>query len=689
MKKQLSWLLIAALILTLVLPIGTAAAANNTGSAYETTKQLAEQKAKLLTDTLGVTSVQYALIDQGDITVSGQAGVNRKLKNAKLTADTLYGIGSTSKTFTATAVMKLVDEGKIDLDAPLTRYITDFKMKDERYKQITPRMLLNHSSGLLGSTFGSTFLLNDSDTTSHDTLLQRLSEQRLKADPGEFSVYCNDGFTLAEILVERVSGMDFTAFIHQYITGPLGLKHTLTPQDQVNVKDLAGTYIPGSPIELPRESVTVIGTGGLYSTAEDLVKFAQIFTGEAQGVISAKSAAAMGQAEYQKGIWPDEADSIISYGMGWDSVKMFPFADYGIQAVAKGGDTIMYHASLVVLPEQKMAAAVLSSGGSSTLNQLLAQEMLLSALKEKGVIQSLKPDKSFGVPVKATMPQDLVKYAGIYGALNQIGQVNIKDGVMTLLSTTPGVADEKYIYIADGSFVSEDGMNKVSFVTETNGRTYLWLRSYEAIPDLGQTAISQYLAEKLEDNKLSEDVAAAWDKRKDQYYFPLNEKYTSIIYVLGLPATQLVMTDAAPGYLFSNRIVSANETINELQIPVMSGRDLMDYQFYENNGVEYMKAADSLFVEQSAVMPIYAGAKSAVTIQADGYARWFTISDAAAGKTMKVDLPAHGSYAVYDQNGACVTFSEVKGVKEVKLPANGVIMFAGEAGAKFGITMKK
>lgn len=688
MKKRLSWLLAAALIMTLMLPIGTASAAKDSAFIYESTKQLAAEKAKLLTESLGVTSVQYALIDEGSITISDQAGVNRKLNKTELTANTLYGIGSTSKTFTATAVMKLVDEGKVDLDAPVAQYITDFKMKDERYKQITVRMLLNHSSGLMGSTLSNTFLFDDSDTSSHDNLLQILSEQRLKADPGQFSVYCNDGFTLAEILVERVSGMDFTAFIHQYITKPLELKHTFTPQDQVNVKNMAGTYTPASPIELPRESVNVIGSGGIYSTAEDLVKFAQIFTGEAQEVISPQAAAAMGEEEYKHGIWPDEADSIITYGLGWDSVKTFPFDDYGVQALVKGGDTIMYHASLVVLPEQKMAAAVLSSGGSSILNQLLAQEMLLSALQEKDVIQKINPEKSFGTPVKAPMPEELTKYAGIYGSMNEVGKVDIQDGELTMTLSMLGVPSEKYTYIADGSFVNDKGTEKISFVTETNGKTYIWSRMYETIPGLGQIAVSHYLGEKFEDNELSEDIAAVWEKRQGKLYYPLNEKYSSMLYVLGLPATSFVMSEDAPGYLFSNRIVNANEAVSVLQIPGMSGRDQMDIQFYMNNGIEYAKAIDTLYVGQDHIKPIYAGATSAVTIQADGYARWFTIPDAAAGKIMKVELPSNGSYAVYDQNGLCVKFSIVKGANEIELPANGTIVFAGDAGAKFNIKMK-
>ncbi len=185
-----------------------------------------------------------------------------KEKADLLTKDTIYGIGSTSKMFTAVAVMQLVDQEKIVLDTPVVQYIPEFTMKDERYKQITPRMLLNHSSGLNGSSFTDAFLFEDNDTYAHDTLLKQLARQTLKADPGAYSVYCNDGFTLAEILVERVSGMDFTSYIHRYITKPLGMANTETPFDSLDSAKMAGIYYPTYIGQLPNQPVNVIGTGG-------------------------------------------------------------------------------------------------------------------------------------------------------------------------------------------------------------------------------------------------------------------------------------------------------------------------------------------------------------------------------------------------------------------------------------------
>ncbi|GGA47717.1 hypothetical protein GCM10010917_36280 [Paenibacillus physcomitrellae] len=90
--------------------------------------------------------------------------------------------------------------------------------------------------------------------------------------------------------------------------------------------------------------MNIIGAGGIYSTAEDLVRFSQIFTDPQAGILSDESVAALEQREYAHGIWPKDTDTSINFGLGWDSVDLYPFGEYGIQALAKGGDTILYHA---------------------------------------------------------------------------------------------------------------------------------------------------------------------------------------------------------------------------------------------------------------------------------------------------------------------------------------------------------
>ncbi|PEI80321.1 serine hydrolase domain-containing protein [Bacillus toyonensis] len=693
MKNKLTGVLAATLALTIILPTGAKAfsdskttVVSNAEVASKELKKIAAEKAALLTKSHGTTSVQYALIDNGKLTLSGQAGKNDMEGEQPLTKDTLYGIGSVSKMYATAAVMKLVDEGKVDLDAPVVNYVPDFKMKDGRYKRITPRMLLNHSSGLQGSTLNNAFLFNDNDTYSHDLLLQQLSDQSLKADPGAFSVYCNDGFTLAEILVERVSGMSFTEFLHQRFTEPLKMNHTKTPQDKWRDEKRAGLYFPAYQGQLPIESVNVIGTGGVSSTAEDMVRFSQLFMGQGKGILSDKVVKAMEQEEYKKGMWPGDGDNIFNYGLGWDSVKLYPFSEYGIKGLAKGGDTALQHAILVVLPEQKMAAAVLSSGGRSSTNQLLATELLLAVLKEKGTIKNIKPNKSFGKPVKVKMPQDVAKKAGFYGNSETHFKIEITTNGELFL---PSNREEKYVYTADGSFINEKGTSKLNFVTEKNGRTYLRESTYKSTPDLGQGAMTHYLAEKLEDNVLSKKTAAAWAKREGVKFYLVNEKFSSIEYLVQpkLITTQITRKEGLAGYWEGRKITGPNTATHELQIPVMNGRDTTETHFYTEGGNEYMEMAGLLYVSGSNVKPLDASQSSKVTLQANGHAKWFTIPQAAAGKRMTVTLPSKGAFAVYDENGVCVNFTIVSGNNKVKLPKNGTVVIAGAPNSEFEITL--
>jgi CubicO group peptidase (beta-lactamase class C family) len=309
-------------------------ASSNSVSAdvnYDEVKKIADQKARTLTTLYGENSVQYALIDNGKIVLSGQGGYSSKESKEQPTDNTMYGIGSVSKIFTVAAIMQLVEQGKLSLDTPVVHYIPEFTMADPRYKNITVRMLINHSSGILGTTAENTCLFDDyGDCTTN--LLDELKTQRLKADPGEFSVYCNDGFTLAGILIEKVTGLSYTEYLKQNISIPLNLNKTKTYQDTFLNNNLAKLYKPGSNV-LPTETLQIISAGGIYSSAVDLCKFAELFMNNSTSkVLSASSVSQMAYKEYLSPLWPDEGNSLFDYGLGWDCVDLYPFNQYGIKA---------------------------------------------------------------------------------------------------------------------------------------------------------------------------------------------------------------------------------------------------------------------------------------------------------------------------------------------------------------------
>ena len=652
--------------------------------SFETTTKDADSKAKQMAAFYGCTSVQYALIHNGEIVVSGQSGFADRDRKKAPTKDSIYGIGSISKVFTSVAIMQLVEKGTLDLDTPVVKYIPDFKMADERYKEITVRMLINHSSGLMGNLVNNSLLFYDPDSVNTDDFLEHLSTQRLKADPGSFSVYSNDGFTLAEILIERVTKSSFTNYIYENISKPLGLANTKTPQSGFPRLQLAKTYHDADT--LPADYSNFIGAGGLYSTAEDLCHFLDIFMQE-NSIISNESVNAMAQPEYLRGLWGNDSNNTINYGLGWDSVNLYPFNQYDIQAFSKGGDTLSYHGYVTAIPEYDLGVAVLTSGGSSTLDELLCNTILLNALQENGAITELVKDPTYSAPVTTKMPDSYKSYAGLYANVYEAFNIEFTENNSFLVKyneETPGI---EYFYTGDGIFKDSTGSMEYTFKKLANGETYLNLKAIASVPGLSSIIQDVLYAQKLDDNPVSESVTAAWKARDGKKYYLINEKYTSQIYLSELSST-FVFDNLKEGYLLNYTMVDENNLEQRLQIPMATGRDLTDIKMYREDGIEYMKANSSISISEDAIKNLSSKKSFNVTIGDKGYANWFKIPTSYADKKIKVTIPEKSGYAVYDSEGILVFLSTISSNKTITLPAGGTIVFAGNAGSTFTVNYK-
>ena len=148
-------------------------------------------------------SMSVALVDGSTIVWKQTFGVADRATGAKPTEATMYGIGSVSKMFVTVAVMQLVDAGKVRLDESVVTYVPAARMADPPYVEITVRMLLDHSAGLPGSDYCNTLTTAPNPDYMARQFLAGLATQRLKTTRGSMSVYCNDCFTLAEMVVER------------------------------------------------------------------------------------------------------------------------------------------------------------------------------------------------------------------------------------------------------------------------------------------------------------------------------------------------------------------------------------------------------------------------------------------------------------------------------------------------------
>jgi CubicO group peptidase (beta-lactamase class C family) len=256
----------------------------------------------------GAPGLAYALVADGEI-VSGARGEVLAGSGRPMTPDTPFLIGSISKSFTAMAVMKLVEAGKVDLDAQVSRYLDVFK--DRPSGAVTIRQLLSHTSGF------STRQGNDAHidrTQSADALqrqVARIAQWPPALAPGAHWQYSNANYLILGAVIEKVSGQDFASYMDAEILKPIGMDESFV-SDGESHDAMAVGHQPwfGSKRPLEDNSTHRAGApaGGVVATASDLALYLQVMMNGRDDVISAQSKAAM--------LRPASAAS-PSYGFGW------------------------------------------------------------------------------------------------------------------------------------------------------------------------------------------------------------------------------------------------------------------------------------------------------------------------------------------------------------------------------------
>lgn len=652
-------------------------------------KKEVKEIADILVSDYDVMSLQYGIIDNGKIVLSDNSGIYGKFTHNEIDENTMYGIASLSKIYVSAAIMILVDQGKIDIDSPVTKYLPDFKMDDIRYKDITVRMLLNHSSGLYGSHYYNGTTLGVSDRFVQDNLLKNMQNEKLHSNPGEFSVYCNDGFQLLELIVESVSGTSYTEFLEEKINKPLGLKNTKTSFSDFDRDRLAKIYDASIDKELPTVNINLLGTGGIYSTAEDILRFSEVLMGNKEEILSKKSALKMQEDEYKNGIWVEDNNN-TGYGLGWDSTNLWPFSKYGIKAAIKGGDG-SYHSSLIVLPEYNISMAVVSSDGLSIYNQAFASTVLIKYLKEKNIVKDVDFEEKFEEAKAVEIPNNLFKYEGIYGNGTVSGvtyEIKFDKNSFIMPERLDGLLPaKKFVYVGNEEFKTEDGTMILKFIEAKNNKIYMQTKGYLNLPGVGQFLNTEFESVKLDKNIVPETVMRKWKDRENKRYFAIEEHKYSDMYLNYAMLVKKMYLDEESGYILNNKIIDENNGVNSIEIPVANGRDLTDLNFYEKDGVEYLKTIDMTFIKEDFIEPIGNGI-DLVKIGENEYAKWFKVDEKSKNKMIEVELPKGGNFAVYDENGQCITLNSVMGENKSKLPENGFIVFVGNKEDVFKIKIR-
>lgn len=289
--------------------------------------------------------------DEVETVVTGTASIETGFP---ITEDALFLIGSISKVYTATLVMRLCEIGLLDLDTPVVTYIPELELASASARdEITLRHLLSHSAGFEGDRFIDY-------GRGHDALAMAISEFGTLTQwfrPGSFYSYCNAGFYLTGRIIEKVTGKPFEQVVTEELRDPLGLEHTfILPEYALGRPFATGHKVDRREGVMVAESQSlprcVNAAGGIMSSIGDLMRFARLHlgNGEVDGVriISEEAALAMREAFI-------EADTFDrSYGIGW-SIQAYP----GVTAVGHGGAWGGHRAHLTIIPDRRFAIGVL------------------------------------------------------------------------------------------------------------------------------------------------------------------------------------------------------------------------------------------------------------------------------------------------------------------------------------------
>ena len=254
-------------------------------------------------------------------------------------------IGSLSKAFTATAVMTLVEEGRIELDAPMQRYLPGVVFEDPGMGAVTVRHLLNQTSGIPGDAPRADG--RDAELSAH---VEALRGVRLVSTPGEQHIYSSPNYQLLGRIIEVVSGQSFGAYVQRRILDPLQMtSSSVTGAERAAAGHNLWWGLPGPSTY--RWERGRLPTASIVASADDLARFVRSQLGAGPQILSAESLAVL-----HRGVGKT---AYFSYAMGWREGTTA-----GVPSLWHGGALPSYRGAVVMLPQSRGGVIVLTNMSS-------------------------------------------------------------------------------------------------------------------------------------------------------------------------------------------------------------------------------------------------------------------------------------------------------------------------------------
>ena len=426
----------------------------------------------------GIPGVALGIIDGGTVTTRG-LGITNVEDSLPVTAHTVFPIASISKTFAATAMMRLVEQGKVQLRAPVRTYISDFRVRDETAsRDATVWHLLTHLGGWEGQVSGP-----ERGTETLKNFIGTIGDLMQIAPPGKAWSYNNAGFSIAGRVIEVVTRTSINRAMRDLVFQPLGLDHAGTTAGDFIVQRFAPGHTTRdgkTALQRPFNPSTSVTAGGVGLCMTDLLAYARFHLGDgnsAKGerMLERRSLEQMRTVQLRKQGTDDDI------GLAWHIRQLGPVRTYG------HGGTLAGHVLLLeIVPERNFALAILTNSNTGwRLIQDVEREALKSylgatyapnqAIAHRGLVETLPSAEPL-----ARQP-DPAPYAGSYARPSTSYVVRVQDGKLFVQDRPNGGGTPVDFPIAfygpDRAVVTEgsDRGQSIEFVRDDAGRVH-WIR---------------------------------------------------------------------------------------------------------------------------------------------------------------------------------------------------------------------
>ena len=371
-----------------------------------------------------ITGISIAVSNSSGLIWTEGFGLAHKKNRTAFTETTISNVGSVSKLITATAVMSLVEKGLIDLDEPVATYIPEFSPMgiETSDTNITVRMLLNHESGLESDAFHNFFLgyeTPDDFPFSYQRAVEDVNQSGVVRKPYEIFSYCNLGYSLLGVVVERIWGKSFQESLKELVFDPLEMMDSSFNIDDIPADRMAMGYLQGKPEPVPY--IRDMPAGSLNSTAIDMGKFLQSMLTSYQSGESLLQQQTVAEIFQPSNVnVPNDLD--FQVGLTWWIVDLQSLP--GEFIVGHGGDLPPYHALVVMLPERDISVFVMVNSiegvGSFSLTNIVTEAVRTFLKSEDQQAISKTPEESPITEIPSSLKSSLPGYYASPVGLSEI-----------------------------------------------------------------------------------------------------------------------------------------------------------------------------------------------------------------------------------------------------------------------------